>query len=156
MQNRIRVGALLFKDNLILMVKHVNPKNGYVWWVPPGGGINNNETIFECAEREAFEEVGLKIKSRNIAYLRQFIYEEFQQNNIDIYITADILGGKETMSNMYGKGQDEHFIKELKWFSEEELKQVNVFPKILQTTMWADRLNHFSNIKFIGVERDRE
>ncbi len=157
MINRIRVGVLLFKQDKLLMIRHVNPDDGYEWWVPPGGGIQDSETIYESAKREVYEEAGLKIKTGKPIYLRQFIYEEFKQNNIDIYITADIIEGKETIANlMKEKTNDSRFIKELRYFSEEEIQKINVFPKILQERMWKDRKEGFQNLIFFGIERDKE
>ncbi|MFH1637938.1 MAG: NUDIX hydrolase [Candidatus Woesearchaeota archaeon] len=155
MKSRIRVGALIFKDNKILLVKHVHPETGYIWWVPPGGGLQDEETIYDCAKREAFEETGLKIKTGNLAYLRQFIYREFKQNNMDVYIVAEIESGTETIKNIYGKGDDEHFIKEVGYFSKEAIQEINVFPEILKTWLWEDRETGFKNIRFIGVEYDK-
>ncbi len=156
MINRIRVGVLLFKNDKILLIKHVNPKDGYTWWVPPGGGVQDNETIFDCAKREVFEESGLKVDIEKPIYIRQFIFNEFQQNNIDIYLLAKYLEGNETTDNMHGKGDDDKFIKELKYFSKEEIQKINVFPKVLQSKMWDDRSNGFPSLQFLGVEHDKQ
>jgi len=155
MQNRIRVGVLIFKENKILLVKHVHPETGYTWWVPPGGGIKDKETIFEAAIREVHEETGLKVKLNKIVYLRQFIYNEFKQNNIDIYLISKLSKGTETIENIYGKGNDENFIKELKYFSKSDLKLINVFPSILKDQMWEAKKKRFAKIRFFGVETDK-
>ena len=156
MEPRIRVGVLIFKEEKLLLVKHVNPADGFTWWVPPGGGIESHETIHEAARREVHEETGLDVKPGDPVYMRQFIYEEFGQNNMDIYLTATVLGGSETMEHMYGKGNDEHFIKELGYFSKEDIQGITVFPKALQSRLWDDREEGFPKIVFLGVERDKE
>lgn len=43
----------------LLLVK--NPKWGNQWMIP-GGHVEMGETLFETAKREAFEEVGVKVK----------------------------------------------------------------------------------------------
>lgn len=156
MKNRIRVGVLLFKNDTILLVRHVNPKNSYEFFVPPGGGIQNDETIFEAAIRETFEETGLIINAEKIVYFRQFIFEEFEQNNIDIYVIGNIISGNLTINNMYGKGDDENFIQNVGFFSKDQIKNMNVFPKILKNKVWEDKKKGFPDIKFIGIERDKE
>ena len=45
MKNRIRVAVLLFKNEKILMIKHIDPKTKFEWWVPPGGGLEGKEII---------------------------------------------------------------------------------------------------------------
>ncbi|PIZ52623.1 NUDIX hydrolase, partial [Candidatus Woesearchaeota archaeon CG_4_10_14_0_2_um_filter_33_10] len=71
LENRIRVGVLIFEDNKILLVKHVDPITGFTWWVPPGGGLKETESIFECGKREVKEETNLKVSLDKIVYIRQ-------------------------------------------------------------------------------------
>lgn len=154
MISRIRVGVLIFKDDKILLVKHVHPKTGFTWWVPPGGGLDGQETIFECGAREVQEETGLSVEFDKIAYIRQFIYREEDQNNMDVYITASSMDGIETIDNIHGKGPDDQYIKELRYFSREEIQDITVFPEILQGQMWDDLKSAFPHPVFIGVEYD--
>lgn len=50
-------GLVIDSSNSVLMVKLVFP-NG-VWWVMPGGGIEENEDLHTALQRELAEEVGL-------------------------------------------------------------------------------------------------
>ncbi len=43
MKHRIRVAALITRGDAVLLVKHV--ADGHHWWVPPGGGIEGEESI---------------------------------------------------------------------------------------------------------------
>ncbi len=156
MKSRISVGVLIFKDNKILLIKHVHPKTKFTWWVPPGGGVKGTESIFETAQREVFEEARITAKLDKIAYIRQFIYYAQEENNIIIYLTAKETKGKETIKNIKGKGTDENYIKELRYFSREEISKETAFPEILKNEMWQDYKNGFPSIKFIGVETDRK
>ncbi len=156
MMSRISVGVLIFKDDKILLIKHVHPKTGFTWWVPPGGGVKGTESIFETAEREVFEETGMSVKLDKIVYIRQFIYHAQEENNVIIYLTAKEAKGKGTIKNIKGKGMDEHYIKELHYFDREELKKETVFPEILKNEMWNDHKSGFPSIKFIGVETDKK
>src|SRR3989338_4674494 len=117
MENRIRVAALIFKGDKILLVKHVHPKTGFAWWVPPGGGLQNRETLFECGQREVMEDTGLSVTFDKIVYLRQFISSEFGKNNIEVFLSTSAFTGKETIKNIHGNWEDEHFIKGLRYFT---------------------------------------
>jgi len=152
MKNRIRVGVFLFKDDKVLLIKHVNPQTGQTWWVPPGGGIQGAESIFDAAVREAKEEANLTIKPGPVRYARQFIYTEFDQNNADFYILGEIIDGQEHIENLRGMGGDEHFIKELKYFSQEEIAGITVFPSILRDIVWEDKRRGFPETRFLGVQ----
>lgn len=68
MKNELRpsvvVGTFIIsRDKKLLLVK--NPKWGNQWMIP-GGHIEFGETAFEAAKREAFEEVGVRVKPLGI------------------------------------------------------------------------------------------
>jgi 8-oxo-dGTP diphosphatase len=154
MKNRIRVAALVFENNKLLLVKHIHPKTKVEWWVPPGGGLQDKETIFECAKREAWEETNLKVKIGKVAYFKQFIGLGSNRNNIEVFVTAKTHTGKLTIKNLKGMGGDEHFIKEVRFFSKEDMKSIMVFPEILKKQMWVDKKKGFSTVRFLGVTDD--
>ena len=156
LKNRIRVGVLIFEDNKVLLVKHVDPVTGFTWWVPPGGGLEGTETIFECGEREVKEETNLNVKLDKIAYIRQFIFHKQKENNIDVYVTSSSHKGRTSIKGIVGKGEDEHYIKQVKFFSKKELKNIKVFPFVIMEKMWEDYEKGFPVIKFLGVDNDSE
>ncbi|MBU0929712.1 MAG: NUDIX domain-containing protein, partial [Nanoarchaeota archaeon] len=58
---RVGVGVYIIKDNKILFGKRKG-FHGSGTWCPPGGHLEFNESIEECAIREVMEETGIKIK----------------------------------------------------------------------------------------------
>ena len=157
MINRINTGVLLFKNDKILLVKHVDPNDGYEFWVPPGGGVQESESIHDAAKREVYEETGLDVDIQETPiYIRQFISKTYNQNNLTLYLIGTINGGIETIKNIIGKGEDEQFIKELRYFNKEEIQKINVFPKILKDQLWKDKEQGFTTLQFIGVDKDFE
>lgn len=154
MKQRISTGVLIFKDNKILLVKHVDPNNGFTWWVPPGGGIKGEESIFQAAEREVTEETGLHAKAGRIVYIRQLIYKQLESNVLTIYMLAESVKGELSTSNLNEEDLDSKYIKEVKYFSKEEIKKIRVFPEIFSNEMWTDHKNNFPGIKFLGVSDD--
>jgi len=156
LENRIRVGVLIFEDKKILLVKHVDPITGFTWWVPPGGGLEGTESIFDCGKREVKEETNLKVKLNKIVYIRQLIFHQQKANNIEIFVTS--LSHKENLSikGIVGKGEDEHCIKQVKFFSKKELNNIKVFPSEIKEEMWEDYKKGFPAIKFLGIEDDSE
>ena len=154
MENRIRVGVLVFESERMLLVKHVDPRTGYTWWVTPGGRLKGSETIFECAERETKEETSMKVKAGRIAYLRQFIYRQFGANSIEIFLTCEGFEGSPSTANLKGKGADELYIKEVGFFSQREIAGMNVLPRELTKVVWRDHDEGFPTIRFLGIEYD--
>jgi len=135
----------------ILLVNHIHPKTGYGWWIPPGGGLEEDDgTILDCVKREVFEETNLKIETSKIIYIREFHDLEFQKLNVEIFTLADSFTGKPSIKNIKGKGADEQYIKKVKWFKKEDLKDLAVFPEILKEEFWHDRAAGFPATKYLG------
>jgi 8-oxo-dGTP diphosphatase len=156
MDNRIRVAVLILEKDKILLLKHTNPKNKATSWVPPGGGLQDDEDIFECAKREVWEETNLKVKIDKIVYIRQFINYYSSRNNLEIYLLAKTYEGLKSTKNLKGMGGDEHFIKELKFFSKDDIKKIKAYPEILYGEFWDDLKKGFPGIKFLGVQENDE
>ena len=57
MIKEVSAGVVVFKDDLVLIIKH---KNGHIDF--PKGHVEGNETLEEAAIREVFEETGIKCK----------------------------------------------------------------------------------------------
>jgi ADP-ribose pyrophosphatase len=58
---QLGVGAVVFKDDAILLVKRKNPPNQNQWAIP-GGKVNFGEPLKKAAQREVQEETGITIK----------------------------------------------------------------------------------------------
>jgi len=62
----VGVGALLTRDNSLLIVKRkFDPDAGY--WAIPGGHLDLGERVEVAAEREAYEETGFMVKVSKLA-----------------------------------------------------------------------------------------
>ncbi len=58
MKNRVR--AIIIQDSKILLIKRVKPET--VYWVIPGGGVEEGETPEVALQRECLEELGVEVK----------------------------------------------------------------------------------------------
>ena len=57
MIKEVSAGVVVFKNDLVLIIKH---KNGHIDF--PKGHVEGNETLKETAIREVFEETGIKCR----------------------------------------------------------------------------------------------
>lgn len=123
------VGAIIIKENKILMVKEAK-KKCYSKWAFPAGHLEKGETILEGAKRETLEETGCKvelekafpilvgnIKDKNIMMIH-FLADLVEDNLL--YNTDEIL---ET------KWID---IEQIKNMKEEEFRSYEVVKNILE------------------------
>lgn len=151
MKNRIRVAAIIVEGDKILLVKHVDPDTGHAWWVPPGGGIEVQDTnIFDCAIREVFEETNLKVTASKIAYLREFLDVANDQLNFEVFVVVDAYSGEISMQNLAGAGPDDQYVKDVAWLTKEELQDKVVYPEILKDGFWEDYKEGFVEVKYLG------
>lgn len=152
MKQRIRVAVLIVQNNKILLVKHVHPKTKFTWWVPPGGGLEaKDNSLYECAIRETWEETGYHIDTGDILYIREFADKEDMRYNLEIFIKGKIKTGYLTIKNIIGNGPDEDYIKEAKWVDKLELQEINVFPEIIKTEeFWLDYIQNKVCTKYLG------
>ena len=76
----IRVGAIIMKDNKILMVG--NDKDNFLYSV--GGRIKFGETAEEAVIREVFEETGHKLEIDRLGFVHEnFFHAKFDKNTED-------------------------------------------------------------------------
>ena len=125
MNVQIKVSLSVFKDNSILLIKEwSNKRSGYYWNIIKGSlEEKSGETIIECAEREAEEEAGLKVKVSG--FVSCFIFPK----EVGLGIQYNFLGEPVSGSNfsMPPKKEQEdrnEDIQEIKWFSKEDLLKI--------------------------------
>ena len=153
MKHRIRAAALITKDDSILLVQHVHPETGEEWWVPPGGGVESEDkSVFDCAKREVFEETGLEVVLTDIVYLREFLDQENENRNVEIFIDSSSCTGELTIRHVQGSGPDEHYIRDVRWVPRAELQNMVVYPEILKDKFWEDHKRGYPKMQYLGVQ----
>ena len=70
MRKRVTLFIVDVADDKILMI-HRN-RNGEEYYIVPGGGVEDGETVEEAAYREADEETGLEIELGELLWKRPF------------------------------------------------------------------------------------
>src|SRR5258706_727811 len=83
---RISTKAIIIQNGKILLLKHED-KYGE-WYGLPGGGQENGETLEEALLRECKEEINVKVKVKDVLFIRDYIaknhefYNEDEEKNI--------------------------------------------------------------------------
>ncbi|MED0978505.1 MULTISPECIES: NUDIX hydrolase [Bacillus cereus group] len=116
---RNRGAAIIIQEGKIALIKRVRESEMY--FVFPGGGIEEGETPEEATKREVYEELGIHIQVKNLIAKVEYKCTEY-------YYDAYVTGG------VFGSGNGEEF--ELKdrgsyipvWMPIKELLNINIKP----------------------------
>ena len=93
---QVAVGAIVMRDDKILLVKRgKDPNKGQ--WAIPGGSVQLGETLQEATEREVREETGLMVKAREPVYTFDFIERDrrgrVRFHYVIVDLAADLVAG---------------------------------------------------------------
>jgi 8-oxo-dGTP pyrophosphatase MutT (NUDIX family) len=62
MKREIRYQAAIIKDNQVLLLRVLDQSMDKSFWLLPGGGRENGESIDDCLRREVWEETTLEVR----------------------------------------------------------------------------------------------
>jgi ADP-ribose pyrophosphatase len=122
---RAAVGAVVFKEGAVLLVKRANPPAKGVWAIP-GGCIRLGETLQAAAEREIFEETGVVIRAGEPVLVFDSIERDDKGRVRYHYVITDLAA--DYIRGMPLAADD---AADVRWVTEEELTELNVNPATL-------------------------
>ncbi|MCC3357062.1 NUDIX hydrolase [Bacillus sp. REN16] len=119
---RNRGSVVIVENDKVGLIQRI--KDGSVYYVFPGGGIEYGETPEEAAKREAFEEVGVDVKVNECIAKVDF-------NGTQYFFLTEIINGT------LGTGQGEEYTDQKRdrgtylpiWVEIERLSTIDVKPK---------------------------
>jgi len=114
------VGAVVFKEDKVLLVLRGKPPAEKQWSIP-GGCVELGETLQEAAEREIAEEAGIVIQAKKPIYTFDVIERD---ENGDIrfhYVIVDLAA--DYVNGELRAGDD---AVDVSWVSLKDLKNLNV------------------------------
>jgi 8-oxo-dGTP diphosphatase len=140
---KVRLGVVLIHDHKILLVR----QNNRPFWVFPGGTLEVEEGLEECAVREMKEEVNLNVSIEKVLYLADFMHTspEGMRHTIDIFMLARYETGTPMMT------VDEN-LNEMGFFTLEEFREMAVEPSVAADRIIIDWPRQFldANGLYIG------
>jgi 8-oxo-dGTP diphosphatase len=145
MKHRIAAGALVVRDDRLLLVHH-RREGAYDFWVPPGGGVAGAEALEDAAAREVAEETGLVVRIAALAYIDELLISGTRQ--CKFWFLARQASG--TITTASAAARAEHIV-EARFLGEGELGDKTVFPTVVRDEFWIHLREGFERPRFLGV-----
>ncbi|WP_375199562.1 NUDIX hydrolase [Bacillus sp. RS11] len=119
---RDRGSVVIVENDKVGLIQRI--RGGSVYYVFPGGGIENGETPEEGAKREAFEELGVEVKVNECI-------AKVEYNGTQYFFLSEIING------IFGTGQGEEYADKESdrgtylpmWVDIKRLSSIDVKPK---------------------------
>jgi 8-oxo-dGTP pyrophosphatase MutT (NUDIX family) len=147
MRYGISAAALVVREGQVLLVHHLEAGQ-YDFWVPPGGSLQGEESIFDCVRRETLEETGLRADLDRIVYIQEFVEPGY--HFCKLFVLATAFSGTLTLAN---RELGEGFLVDARFFSREDLQHLTVHPRILKDRFWDHLAAGFPSSHYLGLER---
>ncbi len=146
---RYRTGAILIKDNKMLLVK--SKIGNYFYMI--GGGVHIGETSKECIERELFEEAGVRASAKYLAVVCENFFKG-EGGNIDT-LNCHVIEFyyRMTSNDMTSINSQTDDGEELVWVPLDKIKDTNIKPQFIKEHI--DEIVNSKSIIHIVEERDR-
>ena len=84
----VGIAVIVIKGKRVLLGKRKN-SHGEGTWAFPGGHLEFNESIEDCAVREVFEETGIRIKNLRPGPYTNDIFEAENKHYVTLFVIAD-------------------------------------------------------------------
>ena len=117
---RVAVGAIVFKDKQVLLVRRANPPSQDVWAIP-GGNVQLGESLQQAAEREILEETGVRIQAGAPVFTFDYIDRDGAGRVKFHYVIVDMVA--EYLSGEPQAGDD---AADARWVSPRAIKTLKV------------------------------
>lgn len=141
MRQPIRAVAIIIRENNVLLMKRRN--KGKEYYVFPGGGVEDNETVEQAVLREVLEETTLQVSIDKLLYHHHYVNDSDQYFYLCTFISGEPKLGNANEKEEMEKNND-NFYQPL-WVKIKTLNNLLVYPLEIRDWLLADFNNDFQN-----------
>ena len=145
MRYGISAAGIIVEDDKVLMAHHVGPD--YDFWTLPGGRLEGNESVFDCAKRELAEETSLAVELDRIVYIQEFAEPNY--HFCKFFILCNGYAGNPTIAN---KPDGEDHLVGVSFLYRSEIQVLEVYPEVLYDQFWNDLAHGFPQTRYLGLQ----
>ncbi len=143
------VRAIIKKNDSFIVVEHNEEKHGK-FFIFPGGGIENGETIFEATQREVLEETNLNVRANKIVYIRETRLGK--DTGIEFYVLCEFIDGEMKLGSDPELSDNKQVLTKLKALSIDELNNEKWYPEELNDILQNDNIKGFEEFRYLGLK----
>lgn len=130
---QLGVGAIVFKDDAVLLVKRKNPPYQNQWAIP-GGKVNFGEPLKDAVERELLEETGIVIRAQEPVFSFEVIETDSAKSPCLHYVVIDF-----TAQYLSGEPLADDDAQRASWINRDEFTSLEI--NIITTTLLRDKFD---------------
>lgn len=119
------------KGNILLLYRF---KNGEEYYVFPGGGVEDTESIIGAAVREAKEETGLAVE------IKQKLWEYENNGRIEHFFLIDKFSGELKIGGPEQDRQSSDNVYRLEWVALEKVSDLKLLPEAMKNKVLQEFL----------------
>jgi len=120
MRTNKRVSALVVRENKLLLIHRF--KNGDEYWVIPGGGAEEGESLEDALKREVLEETGLKLVDHKL------LGSDEGEEHIHYFYQCELTPGEPKIGGPELKDSSENNVYILEWILVKNIANLNIYP----------------------------
>ena len=132
------VAVIIHEEKLLLIWRKYSGKEYYVF---PGGGVEDNETVEQAVLREVKEETSLEVKIDKLLYHHHYINDSDQYFYLCTYISGEPLLGDANEKMAMEKNLGDLF--EPIWIEIIQLKNLLIYPLEIRDWLIEDIATNF-------------
>lgn len=134
-----RVRAIIVEQGKILLIKKIFPD--CIYWVFPGGGVEEGEDVTEALKRECLEELGITVEVQEL-FTKEVSQKKETEGEMEYFYTARIIGGAlgKGVGPEYEPNSDYSGEYELVWEDVSKITGIDLRPNEVRDRVFS----HFS------------
>jgi 8-oxo-dGTP diphosphatase len=148
---RVRVSTVVIHRNEILLIHR---REARFYWVLPGGGLEQGESLTACATREMREETGLDVRIRRLLYVGEVLSPSGEKHLLDLIFLGELIEVDQPMR------PSRHWaIEEPRFVPLEDLPSIGLLPAIAFEILEDAQAGWNGPIRFLGnlwVDREKD